>query len=54
MCGAHLMRKMNECFFVNLNDMSKKEMEGAEGKMKWLISDATFMSKPKMRFPIFH
>ena len=44
------MRKTNECFFVNLNEMSKKEMEGAEGKMKGFITDATFMINQKCVF----
>ena len=33
--------KMNECFFVNLNEMSKKETEGAKGKIKGLIQMMT-------------
>ena len=39
--------KMNECFFVNLNEMSKKETEGAEGKIKGLITDPTLMINQK-------
>jgi hypothetical protein len=38
---------MSDCFFVNLNEMSKKETLDSEGKIKGLITDPQLTINPK-------
>jgi hypothetical protein len=55
--GAH-NALMQDCFLVNLNELSKSETSGHEGKMKQLVTDGTLTINPKgvsqFRIQSFH